>query len=131
MRRKKNVPICALIIILMFFLNSCQKYFRYSNLPIYAEGYGASQYRDLSEFQKRRYLKIEKGYTDNIIETIIGGSVKLDMTREQVIFSWGRPNDINKTVGSWGVHEQWVYNRGSIQRQYLYFENDKLTSWQD
>ena len=40
--------------------------------------------------------------------------------------SWGQPDDINRSVGSWGVHEQWVYGD-----EYLYFENGKLTSWQD
>jgi hypothetical protein len=43
------------------------------------------------------------------------------------IISLGNPIDINKTVGSWGVHEQWVYNNN----MYLYFENDKLTSYQN
>jgi hypothetical protein len=48
------------------------------------------------------------------------------MTSEMVIDSQGRPKDINKTVGSWGVHEQWVYENNT----YLYLENDRLTSWQ-
>ena len=38
--------------------------------------------------------------------------------------AWGKPNDINKSIGSWGVHEQWCYSFGS----YLYFENGKLTA---
>jgi hypothetical protein len=52
--------------------------------------------------------------------------IALGMTKEMVIDSWGEPKDINRTVGSWGIHEQWVY--GSA---YLYFENGILTSWQD
>ena len=46
------------------------------------------------------------------------------MARESV----GYPDDINKTTGAWGVHEQWVYSENDM---YLYFENGKLTSWQD
>jgi len=42
--------------------------------------------------------------------------------------SLGRPNDINKSTGSWGVHEQWVYDTKDL---YLYFENGKLTSFQN
>jgi hypothetical protein len=48
------------------------------------------------------------------------------MTDEMVRLSWGSPRDINRSVGSWGVHEQWVY-----YSSYLYFENGILTSWQD
>jgi hypothetical protein len=39
----------------------------------------------------------------------------------------GEANEINRTVGSWGVHEQWVYTNNF----YLYFENGKLTSYQN
>ena len=42
------------------------------------------------------------------------------------LISLGKPDDINRTVGSWGVNEQWVYGRN-----YYYFENGKLTSYQD
>lgn len=53
--------------------------------------------------------------------------VRIGMTRTQVEASWGDPEDINRSVGSWGVHEQWVYPNG----KYLYFEDGILTSWQD
>ena len=48
------------------------------------------------------------------------------MTKEMAIIALGEPDDINKTVGSWGVHEQWIYNK-----LYIYFENGKLTSYQN
>lgn len=112
-------------------LTSCSmKYLRYSNLPV-PERYGARQYRDLNEQQKRKFLKNEKGYSNSIINGILNGTVRIGMTKEQVIYSWGRPDDINRSVGSWGVHEQWIYRRGDFEAQYLYFENGKLTSWQD
>jgi hypothetical protein len=47
------------------------------------------------------------------------------MTNEQVKLSWGEPDRINRSVGSWGVSEQWVY-----QDRYLYFKNGILTSYQ-
>jgi hypothetical protein len=52
--------------------------------------------------------------------------IRLGMSKEMVIESWGQPKDIHRTVGSWGVHEQWIYGE-----TYLYFENGILTSWQD
>lgn len=48
------------------------------------------------------------------------------MTEEMATISLGMPNDVNRTVGSWGVHEQWVYDN-----IYLYFENGKLSSYQN
>jgi hypothetical protein len=52
--------------------------------------------------------------------------IVLGMTAPQVLLSWGKPEDINRSVGSWGVHEQWVYGN-----QYVYLENGKVDSFQD
>jgi hypothetical protein len=48
------------------------------------------------------------------------------MTDEMARFSLGNPKDVNRSTGSYGAHEQWVYS--SI---YLYFENGVLTSDQN
>lgn len=66
-------------------------------------------------------------YGKELGNLIINRKVKLGMTKEMCRESWGDPNDINKTIGSWGTHEQWVYSGGN----YLYFENGKLTSIQN
>jgi hypothetical protein len=65
-------------------------------------------------------------------ELILNGQIAIGMTEEQVLASWGWPWDSNKTVGQWGIYEQWIY--GSISygsMTFLYFENGSLTSWQD
>ena len=49
------------------------------------------------------------------------------MTEKMALISLGKPNDINSTVGSWGTHEQWVYDDGF----YCYFENGILKSYQN
>ncbi len=51
--------------------------------------------------------------------------VSIGMSKEHVLLSWGKPRNINKSIGGWGVHEQWVY-----PNRYLYFENGILTSIQ-
>lgn len=58
-------------------------------------------------------------------QLIADKQIQLGMTRLQALLSWGMPRDVNPSVGSWGRHEQWVY-----RSTYLYFKNDKLTSWQ-
>jgi predicted RNA-binding Zn-ribbon protein involved in translation (DUF1610 family) len=60
-------------------------------------------------------------------QCIIEGHVRIGFTKDQAIAGWGRPEDINRTTGSWGTHEQWVYGG----HNYLYFENGILTSLQN
>ena len=57
---------------------------------------------------------------------IFNGHYWLGMTDDMARESLGRPSDINRTVGSFGVHEQWVY-----YNTYLYFENGILTTYQN
>lgn len=57
----------------------------------------------------------------------------IGMTEDQLILSWGLPDDRNNSTYSFGVHSQWVYGTfGS----YVYLEGKdnnslKVTSWQD
>ena len=69
---------------------------------------------------------IDKAWDKDIISLIKAQRIIIGMTKEQILLSWGKPDKINRTVGSWGVHEQWIYGD-----KYLYLENDKLTSFQD
>lgn len=60
----------------------------------------------------------------NSIET---GKVFIGMTKLQATLAWGEPESVNRTIGSWGEHEQWVYTLKS----YLYFENGILKAIQN
>jgi len=60
--------------------------------------------------------------------------VYLGMTVEQARAKFGYPWSNNRTVGSWGTYEQWVYRNMLAEPGdvcYLYFENGILTSWQN
>ncbi len=126
-----------LLIILIIFLGGCMTALGYD--PTYKpitpqEQYQASQdipilVEEIKRKQRAptRIEKIKsKNWSSRITDKVINRKVILGMTKEQVIASWGRPNDINRSVGSWGVHEQWVYDN-----KYLYFEDGVLTSFQD
>lgn len=58
---------------------------------------------------------------------IVFNMLDLGMTKQQVLDIVNKPNDINRTVSTYGTREQWVYPNSV----YLYFENGKLTTWQD
>lgn len=55
--------------------------------------------------------------------------VWIGMSEEQLLCTLGKPKRINRSVGSWGVHKQWVY--GKYGRPLVYTENGFLESWQD
>lgn len=102
----------------------------------------AEQIRIANNIQKKKKEKIEeeerkisvekrkneliKKYGATVGLKISEERIWIGMTKEMLIESWGRPNDINRTVGNWGVHEQCIYTSA-----YVYIENGIVTSWQD
>lgn len=82
--------------------------------------------------RKARMKPIEKimekyGCSHDEAYRVLHHEVVLGMTAELCRASWGKPRDINRSTGSWGVHEQWCYSSGN----YLYFEDGILTSIQN
>ncbi|PQB07330.1 hypothetical protein BST83_09285 [Polaribacter filamentus] len=88
------------------------------------------EYESNLKLKKAEYAKLEKNYIkkygQKTYNKLKEGHYWIGMNREMATISLGSPKDINRTVGSWGVHEQWVY-----ENRYLYFENGKLTSYQN
>jgi tetratricopeptide (TPR) repeat protein len=83
---------------------------------------------DVDIARRIKYCFENKSSLDKeIIRSILDGKVTFGMTKEQVIVSWGQPEDVNRTVTTYGVSEQWIYG----DKHYLYFEDGVLTSWQD
>lgn len=57
---------------------------------------------------------------------IANGEIWIGMKRQMLIDSRGYPEDVNRTVTSRTVHEQFVYGD-----KYIYVENGIVTAWQD
>ncbi|MES2960846.1 MAG: hypothetical protein V4694_00490 [Pseudomonadota bacterium] len=68
----------------------------------------------------KKDTKYKKYYT-----TVKQKRISLGMPEELLILSWGNPNNVTQSVGSWGVHKQYIY-----ESNYVYIENGKITSWQ-
>lgn len=82
--------------------------------------------------RRAKMSKIERimekyGCDEETATCISKGQVRIGMTDEQCRAAWGRPRDINRSSGSWGVHEQWCYGG----HNYLYMENGILRSFQN
>jgi len=87
----------------------------------------------LSGYQKKieqnsiDYQNMVAKYGQKNADAILNHQYWIGMTSEIARASLGSPDKNNKSVGSWGVHEQWVYENKGL---YLYFENGILTSYQ-
>jgi hypothetical protein len=73
--------------------------------------------RDLETAELERQKKFE--------DAIGHKNIMVGMSSDQVRRSWGSPERINSSGGISGSHEQWIYGD-----DYVYFDADKLTSWQ-
>ena len=78
-----------------------------------------------AELKRRNTIMSDKDWQD-----IENDRIRLGMREMVLVCSWGRPDSVNESVGSWGVHKQWVYRAcDSCKAQYVYTENGKITSW--
>ncbi len=80
---------------------------------------------EADELEKVFILK----YGKTTYERLRKGEYWLGMTDDMALISLGMPAKQNRTIGRWGIHEQWVYS--VHDRLYLYFENGILKSYQD
>ncbi|NQT79220.1 MAG: hypothetical protein HQ555_02355 [Candidatus Aminicenantes bacterium] len=89
--------------------------------------------------RRQDYIKMHPNTNQRIKEAILKGDILLGMTEEQVVASRGTPYKVNRTTGKYGVHEQWImffdkpsiFDPKSYTYAYIYFENGRVTSWQN
>lgn len=74
--------------------------------------------------------KIILEYGLEIGQRIIEKKAWIGMTEEMLIESWGKPDNINTSIYSWGIQKQYVYVKYNYQNSYVYFENGICTSIQ-
>ncbi|MBQ4622463.1 MAG: hypothetical protein IJB28_07415 [Bacteroidaceae bacterium] len=89
----------------------------------------ANYIKDLNQSELEKFEKMASKYGKSTAKMMVERKVRIGWSKQMCIDSWGHPDDINRTIGSWGVHEQWVY--GEIYCSYLYFEDGVLTSIQN
>ena len=95
----------------------------------------------LSKARTNRYLAAESEILSrglvrrSKIPQIRERKISTGMTKNEVTLSWGKPSDINKTVGSGYYSEQWVYGgyssagSGSFSPMgFVYFNNSGLVT---
>ena len=84
---------------------------------------------DNKQWQKERQEKwksLHEKYSDDVARKIFDSEIWIGMSKEMLYESRGYPEDINRTAGSWGFHEQCIYGN-----TYIYLEDGYVSGWQD
>lgn len=93
----------------------------------YADYESIGELGEMTKIRKEyELIALSKQYGEVNAKKILNYQIWIGMTPREATQSIGRPNEVNSSTGSYGTHEQWVYDKKN-----LYFENGKLTSWQD
>jgi hypothetical protein len=74
-------------------------------------------------YRRARQIRA-KGWSVRVCQLVMDGKIAIEMTQEQVLMAWGKPDQIKRSRGDWAAYEQWVY--GST---YLYFERGILNNY--
>lgn len=88
---------------------------------------------DLHRGTRIKYIDDHPLLPGSFKTAILNQDVVMGMTEEQVALSIGRPQDINRSTYSWGTTAQFCYRTYSRytkpKYEYVYFENGRVTSW--
>jgi hypothetical protein len=79
---------------------------------------------------RRRELMTKYG-NDEIVEAIINKQLWQGATPEQIVDSWGYPDDVDRSVFKNKTKETWKYGQTGVNRyrQRVFVENDRVVGW--
>ena len=80
------------------------------------------------ESQNSRFVQLIEIYGPELAKRIGNEEYWIGMTSEITIVSIGHPDIVNRSSGSWGVREEWIYSQKDL---HLYFEDGLLTAIKD
>jgi len=112
------------------------------DIPFYAFWYGGSlvwawQFADAvidsgtRAERHRRFLVQEMNITPQEKIALENGQIFIGMSEDVMLMVVGKPVDVNSSTGTWGIHNQYVFEKPNKDRFYVYTENGKVTSWQE
>lgn len=84
--------------------------------------------------QIRRAERVEElndRYDPRTVNAILNEEIFIGMAGDAVRESRGKPDDVNRTITENRVHEQWVYEGGDFDADYVYVENGEATAIQN
>lgn len=82
--------------------------------------------KDIAAKSKRK-ADLNRKYGASTANLILQGKIRIGMTKKMCRDSWGEPDNINKSITTYGTSEQWVYGYS-----YVYFdEKGQITTIQN
>lgn len=90
----------------------------------------AQERRRIADQRRQAFVENNPDLSSEMRELVLEGKIRLGMRADLVRASWGEPRDINRTVTSSIIREQWVYG-STGNRTYIYIRNGTVTSFQD
>jgi hypothetical protein len=98
---------------------------RYSGWPAYCNNYEKTSVV-VDRVTELRKIISSMDISSTQLEKLVQGKVWIGATDKHVMLSWGRPEDVNRTITANKVNEQWVYSGG-----YIYIKNGIVTAIQN
>ena len=83
---------------------------------------------------RQKYVAQHPGLAKEVYNAILAGEICMGMTRDQVVASLGYPDRVHEDTYQSGTRTQFCYdqigaNFNFNRYHYVYFENDRVTSW--
>ena len=75
------------------------------------------------ETEKEKHARMIKNYGIVFADDILNKTIRLGQNEFVVKEILGKPDEINRSVGNFGTHEQWVYNKKGSKMKLYYLEN--------
>ncbi len=72
----------------------------------------------------------DAGTSADDLQKVAQGKIHVGMTQDELIYSWGAPNDYNPTTTAYGTSDQWVYGDPVYGANYVYLDNGVISSYQ-
>ena len=87
----------------------------------------------LQRLAQRRLDLVLKYVDQAVVDNIMNEKVWKGATAEQIVESWGKPADIDRTVFKSKTKETWKYHQvgKNRYRQRVFLENDRVVGWSD
>ena len=93
--------------------------------------------KDEEKKEQERKQRLNKKYDKKDADKILNGDIWIDMTKEMLIESWGKPKDTKEDISRNKVKLKWYYKgrqtrQGTISYQYeVRIENDIIEGWKE
>jgi len=84
------------------------------------------------EERRQAFVAANPHLDERTLNAVLEGKIFIGMPAAAAEASWGKPSSVHRSVGIWGVSEQWVYALGysKLPYAYVYIDNGVVSSWQ-